>query len=339
MTPLRLPDWPTFGYADDVRPAMRRAREARRPAALATIVSLEGGGPRAVGAQMLISQAEAAGFLSGGCVEGDIAMHAALTIGDGQPRRLVYGRGSPWPDIQLLCGARMEVLLERLAFDDPAAGALLDLYDQRRPAWWISDGYRRLCAASDAPAPWDDALARYYPPPCRLIVLGRDPSAMAMASLGAQSGMDVCLIRHLGPDEPPPLPGVAYRGGDAVRALRAMGPDRWTAIAVANHDAETDHLALVEALQSDAFYIGLLGARRRLPSRLADLKAAGLGKGALARLRAPIGIDIGGKAPWAIAVSVIAEVMSVWNHLEADRGSPPKAKRRVETGDALSEHR
>ena len=74
---------------------------------------------------MLFSAAIASGFLSGGCVEGDIAIHAAQTIEDGEPRYLVYGDGGPWMDIQLLCGARIEILVERVLPDDPAAAALL----------------------------------------------------------------------------------------------------------------------------------------------------------------------------------------------------------------------
>ncbi len=68
---------------------------------------------------------------------------------------------------------------------------------------------------------------------------------MAMASLAAQSGMEAWLVRRHGPEAPPPLAGVTYHRGDAVAALRALNPDPWTAIAVANHDSETDEQALV----------------------------------------------------------------------------------------------
>lgn len=308
-----FPAWPAFGYADDIRPALERARQVGRPSAIATIIALDGGGPRQVGAQMLIAGHEVSGFLSGGCVEADVAVHALQTINDGQSRRLVYGLGSPWLDIQLPCGARMEVLVERVAADDRAVGILLEAEKARRPVFWTSDGARRECGPQPTAA-WPGAILRPSPPPLRLVVLGRDPTAMAMASLAAQSGMQVCLVRHLGPQTPPPLPNVAYYRGDAVEALRALQVDRWTAVAIANHDSEIDHLALVEILGSEAFYVGLLGARRRISSRLEALAAAGLGKGALARLRAPIGIDIGAKAPWEIAVSVVAEVMSVWQN-------------------------
>jgi xanthine dehydrogenase accessory factor len=304
-----LPPWPLFGFADDARPALRAAALAREPLALATIVDLGGGGPRPVGTQMTITRSSVTGFLSGGCLEGDVAAHATGVLETGAPRRLVYGEGSPWPDIRLLCGARIEIQLERIAPDDRAAAILLELTDSRTPALWLSDGTRRACAAADSPpASWPGAFARRHDPTPRLIVLGSDPTALAIAALGAQSGCETTLVRPKGPAEPPPLAGVAYRRDDPAQALAAIGLDAWTAVAVASHDAELDHAALTAALPSPAFYVGALGARRRLPERQAQLRHAGISQAHIARLHAPIGLDLGGKAPWEVAVAVLAEI-------------------------------
>jgi xanthine dehydrogenase accessory factor len=308
----RLPDWPLFGFIDDLRPALRAALATGRPAALATIIGLDGGGPRPIGTQMVFGEGVVEGFLSGGCVEADVALHARQTLEDGEARRLVYGEGSPWPDIRLLCGARMEVLVERIAPDDAAAARLFDLMDARRPAVWLSDGQRRQCAAAEtAPAAWPGAVRLTHDPVWRLAVIGSDPTALAIAMLGAQAGLETTLIRPRGPSEPPPLPGVAYRRELAGPALAAVGLDLWTAVTVATHETETDHEALLAALPSPAPYIGLLGARRRLAERIARLKAEGVTDRQLARLRAPIGLDLGGKSPWEIAVAVIGEVVAV----------------------------
>src|SRR5579883_2705157 len=86
-----LPDWPMFGLGDDARPALAAARAAGKPCALATITGLDGGGPRPVGAQMVIGEGVLSGFLSGGCLESDVAGHAEACLADGEPRRLVYG--------------------------------------------------------------------------------------------------------------------------------------------------------------------------------------------------------------------------------------------------------
>src|ERR1700722_14528133 len=129
-----LPDWPLFGLADDVRPAMRAAQAAGETIALATLYAVGEGGPRPPGSQLPLTPSGASGYLSGGCIEADIALHAAQVIEDGEPRHLVYGEGSPWPDIRLLCGSRLDILLERVLPDDPTLVALLTETEARRPA-------------------------------------------------------------------------------------------------------------------------------------------------------------------------------------------------------------
>jgi xanthine dehydrogenase accessory factor len=306
-----LPDWPMFGLGDDARPALAEARAAGEPCALATIVALDGGGPRPVGAQMVIGDGILSGFLSGGCLEADVASHAEACLADGEPRRLVYGTGSPWPDIRLLCGARIDILVERIAPDDAAVGRLIALRDARTLAAWISDGRRRVCdAPARTPAPWEGAFARNYEPVPKLVVMGGDPTALAIAWLGAHAGYETTLVRPKGPEAPPPFE-VAYLRDEPAEALAAVGLDRWTAVAVATHEAEADHAALTVALPSQAFYVGALGARRRAADRLAWLRAAGVSEAHIRRLRTPIGLDIGGKAPWEVAISVLGEITAV----------------------------
>jgi len=306
-----------FGLADDVRPAMRAAVLAGKTFALATLYAVGDGGPRPPGSQMVVTPGGASGFLSGGCIEADIALHAASVIDDGQPRHLVYGQGSPWPDIQLLCGARLDILVERVSPDDSALTQLLMQDEARRPAVWVTDGRThhldiqgpvRAATFQTRATPFE--LRRRYDPAPRLIVFGSDPIALATASLGAQAGFETTLVTPKGPSSPPPLTGVAYSRASPEQALRDIVPDAWTTVAVATHDWELDHEALLAALPSAACYVGVVGARRRIPERLARLRAAGVSPAALERLHAPIGLDLGGKAPWEIAVSVIAEIMA-----------------------------
>lgn len=305
-----LPEWPSFGMADDVRPALRQAQQAFEPLVLATLVALDGGGPRPVGTQMVFSKNQVAGYFSGGCVESDVASHADLCLQDGEPRTLVYGAGSPWPDLQLLCGARLEIFIERVNPDDPALTQVLAAETERRAVQWISDGRKRFCGAPGEVEPWDGAIVQDFDPVPRLVVIGFDPTAMAIASLGVQSGFETTLIRPKGPEAPPPLPGVAYRRDEPEAALAAIGVDGWSYIAIATHNLDMDRDALMAALPSAAGYVGLLGARRRLPERLAPLREAGVAEAVLDRVHAPIGLDIGGKAPWEVAVSVIGEMIA-----------------------------
>lgn len=299
-----------FGVAEDVRPALRRAVETGRPFVLATLVAVAGGGPRPEGTQMVFAPGILAGYFSGGCVEGDVAGHAWACLEDGAPRTLVYGEGSPWPDIRLLCGARIEIFLERVPVGDSALRELLAAEAARRPVTYVSDGTARACAAEVSPWPEAVVLKRYDPTP-RLVVVGGDPTALAIAELGVKSGFETTLVRPKGPETPPPIAGVAYRRDEPGEALAAIGLDPWTSVAVATHDLETDRAALKAALPSPAGYVGLLGARRRLAGRLAELQTEGMPEQALARLHAPIGLDIGGKAPFEVAVSVIGEITAL----------------------------
>lgn len=299
-----------FGVAEDVRPAMRQAVAAGQPFVLATLVSVEGGGPRPEGTQMVFAPGILAGYFSGGCVEGDVAGHAWECLADTKPRTLVYGEGSPWPDIRLLCGARIEIVLERIAPGDSALAELLAAEAERRPVSYVSDGRARVCAAEVSPWPEVVVEKRYDPTP-RLVVIGGDPTALAIAELGVKSGFETTLVRPKGPAAAPPIAGVAYRREEPAQALAAIGLDPWTSVAVATHDLETDRAALKAALPSRAGYVGLLGARRRLAGRLQELQLDGMAESALARLHAPIGLDIGGKAPFEVAVSVIGEITAL----------------------------
>ncbi len=341
---VELPDWPVFGWSDDVRPALADMVQEGAPGVLATLYRVVGASPRPAGAQMLIAQGRLHGFLSGGCIEGDIAAHAAEVLRDGRPQRLVYGDGGP-ADIRLVCGGRVDILLEALPPPDPAVAGLLQAYAQRRPALLASDGVQRACLvegeATDETSPLlalgltalaaepaalcasvsnGQAIARRYTPQRRLIVVGHDPTALAIASLASQSGFDTHLVRPKGPAAPPPLAGVAYHRQEVAEALAAIGLDPWTHVAIATHALEADEAALLTALPSAAAYVGVLGAQRRLPERLARLRAHGVSPDAVARLHAPIGLDLGGKAPFEIAIAVLAEVMA-----EANRSQPKGA--------------
>ena len=314
-----LPEWPDYGLVEDMRGPLFAALGQGRPVVLATLFRVEGGGPRPEGTQMVFSahsdgHLEVHGFMSGGCVEADVARHAVEVMASGLPMRLVYGPSSPWPDIRLLCGAEIEILLERIAPGDSASHQLEQAYSARQPGLWISDGTnRRFDLGSElSEHHWTSepfSVRSVYDPAPRLIVVGSDPTALAIASLGITAGFQTWLNRPKGPASAPPIHGLGYLRQDPRSALNEVGLDPWTYVAVASHDSEKDHPALVEALMSPAAYVGLLGARRRLPERLAALRAAEVPDDAIARLHAPIGMDLGGKAPWEVAISVLGEMI------------------------------
>lgn len=300
-----MSDWYAAGLEDDMRPRMFAAAERGQAFALATITAAEGGGPRGVGAQMVITRDDMGGFLSGGCIEADVALHGREVLSTARPKRIVYGRGSPYVDARLPCGGRLDLLVEPFGPDEPALAALRQAYAARRFVTLTSDGERR--SVLGGPADHPDRL-RDYAPAQRLVVIGSDAFALAMAAAGQVQGWQVTLVRPKGPETPPPL-AVDYRRDEPAAALTALGLDRWTAVAIATHDADLDHAALKTALGAETGYVGVLGARRRLPARLARLEADGVAAQDLKRLHAPIGLKIGARTPHEVAASVIAEII------------------------------
>ncbi|WP_066525753.1 XdhC family protein [Erythrobacter sp. CCH5-A1] len=303
--------WRLAAPVDDIREALLALPALPERFALATLVAVDGSAPRDAGAQMLITDDEHWGFLSGGCIEDDVARHGREAIAEGCSRILRYGEGSPWIDIRLACGSGITVLVEPVAADEPAVAALLDGWRNRAPVLWSSDGTTRHAeAAGEAPPAdhWDGArYTRLFPPPLRLVLIGEDGGTLTAASLALAMGWQVALITPGGP-EAAPMPGIAYHRGDPEAALAAIAPDRWTAIAVLSHDREDDERGLAAALQSEAFYVGAVGARVRIEQRIAKLRGHGVPEAALARLHAPIGLAGFGKAPREVALSLVAEV-------------------------------
>jgi xanthine dehydrogenase accessory factor len=310
-------DWPLFGWADDVRPALADAQTAGRPVALATLYKVEGSAPRGAGAQMLFDGNKASGYFSGDCIEGDVAGHAGEVLADGKPQRLHYGLGSPWIDIRLRCGGALYILLERISADCPAAAALLECARERRTCRWSSDGTAQAVEPGDGPLlEFDEEplrISRRYDPPRRLIVSGGDPGALAVAKLGAEARFETILIRPGGPETPPPFPVAQYLREEPADALPRLGLDRWTAYVGATHEDHHDLGGCLYALQNGAGYVSMIGAKSRAEGRLGALEAAGASKEELSRLRFSPGIAGLGKAPWEVATGIIAEVMQALN--------------------------
>jgi xanthine dehydrogenase accessory factor len=263
-------------------------------------------------------QGEASGYLAGGCVEADAIGHGLKTLEDGEPRRLTYGVGGP-ADLPLACGGRIDVLVERLAPDDPAALALAASLATRRPIMLVTDGASRTCAPLERATGDEDAGSRedpfvawrVYDPVRRLVVTGSDPAALALADLAARAGTEVTLVRPLGPDTETPIPGVAYRREPLGRALETLALDPWTAVVSATHDAELDHETLAFALKSPAFHVAALASHRRAPETRSRLLEAGVPPEAVERLKTPAGLPLGGQAPGEIAVSILAEMIAI----------------------------
>lgn len=319
--PPDWPDWPLYGLQDDIRPAWAERQAAGEAVAIATLIATDGPSPRPAGAQMLIPAAgDCVGYVSGGCVEATVATIGREVLASGVPQRLVFGEGSPFFDIQLVCGTRIEVAVERAPADCPAVIEALAAWRDRRPIVWVSRLDRAgRATAPDAPGPGEAGATpersrfwKRFSPACRLVLVGGDPVALACARLAEALGLEVVLNRPKGPDAPPPGFAGRYSSATPEAALASLGLDRWTALVATTHELDLDARALVPALRSDAFYVGALGSRRRVGMRAEGLAAAGLSPDEIGRLHAPVGLDIGAATANEIALSILAGVVQAW---------------------------
>jgi xanthine dehydrogenase accessory factor len=155
----------------------------------------------------------------------------------------------------------------------------------------------------------DGRFVAVHNPPLRMIVVGAVHIAQALLSVARTCGYDCTLI------DPRSAFGSAARfPGEVIveewpdEAMEALAPDTRTAIVTLTHDPKLDDPAIRIALRSGAFYLGCLGSSKTHAKRVERLQAAGFTQGEIARIHAPVGLDIGAKTPAEIAVSVMAQI-------------------------------
>jgi len=165
--------------------------------------------------------------------------------------------------------------------------------------------------------PWRGAEATVFvegfPLPRRLFVAGATQIAAALAKLARPLGHRVVVMDPRSPfatvERMPDAHEVLREWPDA--ALERAGLDAGCAVVVLTHDPKFDVPTLTLALRSPAYYVGALGSRRTHARRLAQLREVGLSGAELARIHAPIGLDLGGREPQEIALAILAEIQAV----------------------------
>jgi xanthine dehydrogenase accessory factor len=157
-----------------------------------------------------------------------------------------------------------------------------------------------------------EVFIRVYNPALRMIVIGAVHTAQYLVPLAGMAGYDVTVIDPRGAFATAErFPGVDVVAEWPDEVLPGIGLDARTALIALTHDPKIDDVALRLALASDAFYIGALGSTRTHAKRIDRLKGQGIGEAALARIHAPIGIDIGAQGPAEIALSIMSQVVAV----------------------------
>lgn len=307
---------------EQVLATLRDWLRAGQRAWLCTIVEIAGSSPRPLGTLMACNATGSqAGSLSGGCVEEDLIerLRAGKTAAE-TPEFCSYGLSAEENErLGLPCGGRLSVLVEPAT--EATHGAHLDelllALAGRRCVTRIVPLDGGACAvelaAAVLPLEREEALLRHtLGPRLRLLLIGAGQLAQSLSLLASMLDyrVVVCDPRRQAID--------AWRGPELELVcgmpddfIRAAGVDRHTAVITLTHDPRIDDMALMEALTTDAFYVGALGSPRTSAKRRERLRELDLSDAEIARLHAPVGMPIGSKQPLEIAIAILAELIQL----------------------------
>jgi xanthine dehydrogenase accessory factor len=303
-------------------------RQAGQRVTLVTVVETWGSAPRPPGALLAVrGDGVVSGSVSGGCVEDDLI--ARIKAGEydhlSHPSMVAYGVSKEEAArFGLPCGgtlrlvqepvtdtAWVEEVLQRTASHQLVARSLT-----------LANGAVSLRDASRSDAMQFDGstLTTLFGPRWRLLLIGAGQLSQAVAYMAQLLDFEVlvCDPREeyaatLG------MQGVTRVAGMPDDVVTQLAPDAHTAVVALTHDPKLDDMALLEALNSDAFYVGALGSKRTQQVRKQRLKEHfELTDAALDRLHGPVGLAIGAKTPAEIAVSIVAQIVQEKNLVSAD---------------------
>ena len=287
---------------------------------LATVTRTWGSAPRPIGSVVAVrGDGQIAGSVSGGCIEDDLiakVKDGALALV--RPEITRYGVGAEEArQFGLPCGGTLELVLEPVS-DASRMPELLELLGRGglvRRTLSMADGAVRLAEAgpSDVLTLTADTLVTTHGPRWRLLLIGAGQMTWYLATMAKALDYEVLIC------DPRDEYADAWNVPGA-RLLRAMPddtvlelqPDGHTAVIALTHDPKLDDLALMEALKSDAFYVGAIGSRINQAKRKARLaEHFGVTPAQLSRLHGPVGLKNGARTPPEIAVSILAELTAV----------------------------
>jgi xanthine dehydrogenase accessory factor len=303
----------------------------QKPVWLCTILKTWGSSPRPVGAMMACTlEGELVGSISGGCIEEDFLEQ----LRDGglksrfdeeqKPFVVKYGvTAEEQARLKLPCGGQLHVLLEHIDASklniDVFSRLKLDLEQHKSVSRIVDLTNGEITAnesSSDEAVVFDASQVTHsLSPMYRLLLLGAGDVARYVAEMALALEYDVVLC------DPRPnyLDNWHVEGVETISRLpddvvRESYNNPYSGIIALAHDPRVDDMALMEALKTEAFYIGAMGSERTSAARRERLPELGLSESEIARLHAPIGLQISSKTPAEIAISVMAEVTAVRHH-------------------------
>ncbi len=298
---------------ENVLPKLKEWSETGHRVCLATLYHSHGTSPRPVGSQMAICEdGRWFGYLSGGCAERAIAEEGIAAIKKGENRSARYGIGSPYLDIQLPCGAGIDVWFDQ-AIEVPQIDAVLGHLAQRALSALSNNTHcthtGSICIASSKDRLPEFAFRRWYPPRRRLYLIGSGPAVVALSSLASEADYNVFVLTpdQQTFDEVRECTNQVYRLVDHSQ-VEALETDVWTSLVIMFHEHERETQILQTFLNRKLAYIGALGSTVTHKIRLEQLRGIGLSDEQCARVHGPVGLNINAKTPVEIGISILAEL-------------------------------
>lgn len=284
------------------------------PVTLATVVRTWGSSPRPEGALLAIcGDGRLAGSVSGGCIEDDLGERLRAQQPT-RPELVTYGiTADQTRRFQLPCGGSLSLVLEPLHARSQLAETLTRIERgeliARRLAL-ASGAVELLDTVPDSAVVFDGArLTAAFGPRWRMLIVGAGQLSAYLAQFALALDYQVTLSEPRAEYRDSwTLTGVAIVTEMPDDAVAEMRPDRRSVIVAAAHDPKLDDLALIDALQTDAFYIGAVGSRATSAARRERLRLFDLDDAQIARLHAPAGLPLGSRTPPEIALAVIADL-------------------------------
>ena len=281
--------------------------------ALCTVVRSRGSTPQGAGAKMLVmADGRTVGTLGGGCVEAEVRRRTLERLilceaASGKASELMTFRldhDYGWDD-GLICGGIMDVAVEVLtASYRPRFEALADDLRANREG-----AFEARYLLENEPQVYRETI----PPTPTLVIAGAGHVGQALAGLAGPLGFRVAVVD----DRPDVLAAERFPAGarrivgDIEAELRRFPVDAHTYCVIVTRGHRHDGAALAAVVGSPAKYVGLIGSRRKVRTILGDLHEAGVRRECLAKVHAPVGLEIGAVTPAEIAVSIAAELVAV----------------------------
>lgn len=285
---------------------------------LFTVIQTWGSAPRSPGAVLVVREdGHLVGSVSGGCIEDDLADKAREKLLPAAPAIMEYGISREEAQrFRIPCGGRLQIFAEPLTAPSQLQPLLTSLQTRKliKRSVNIATGQVKILEVlpEGLPKLEGDWFHTYFGPQWRLLIIGANQLGAMLASMAQVLEFDV-LICDPRQDmrEEWHVDGATWLEGMPDDVVLDISPDAHTAIVAVTHDPKLDDMALLEALKSDAFYVGALGSQKNQEKRRERLRMFDLTDMEIASMRGPVGLAIGSRTPAEIAIAILAELIQV----------------------------